>query len=76
MRETARILAWDAVLVHLTSAALFIGFHVLIIVNAGEHFWWVVGFLTPLLIVMMAGWWIQMELLLRATARLRSKEGA
>jgi hypothetical protein len=76
MREVARILAWDAVLVHLSSAALFIGFHVLIIVNADEHIWWVLGFLVPLLVVMMAGWWVQMDLLLRATARLRGREGA
>jgi hypothetical protein len=64
------------VFVHLSSAALFIGFHVLIIVNAGEHRWWVAGFLLPLLAIMMAGWWVQMELLLRATARLRGKEDA
>jgi hypothetical protein len=76
MKTLAQMLAWDAVLLHLTSAALFIGFHVLIIVNADEHTWWVAGFLIPLLVVMMAGWWIQMQLLLQATARLRHGESS
>jgi hypothetical protein len=76
MRTVTRILAWDAVFVHLTSAALFIGFHVLIFVYAGDNRWWALGLLGPLLAVMMAGWWIQMELLLQGTARLRGKEDA
>ena len=74
MRTVARVLAWDAVFVHLSSAALFIGFHVLIIVKAGEERWWAAGILLPLLAVMMAGWWTQMDLLLKGTARLRGKE--
>jgi hypothetical protein len=76
MRTTARVLAWDAVFIHLTSAVLFVGFHVLIFLNAGEHRWLVIGILEPLLAVMMAGWWVQMDLLLKATARLRGKDGA
>jgi hypothetical protein len=69
------MLAWDAVFLHLSSAALFIGFHVLIFLNAGEHLWWVLAFLLPLLLVMMAGWAVQMQLLLRATADLRGQGG-
>jgi hypothetical protein len=56
------------------SATLFVGLHALIIVNAGEHRWWVAGLLLPLLALMMSGWWVQMDLLLKATARLRGKE--
>jgi hypothetical protein len=34
------------------------------------------AFLIPLLVVMMAGWWIPMQLLLQATARLRHGSSA
>ncbi len=76
MRTVTQILAWDVVFVHLSSAALFIGLHVLIFINAGEHFWWVLAFLLPILTISLAGWGIEMQILLRGTAELRRKGGS
>lgn len=75
MTTVTRVLAWDTVFLHLSSAAIFVGLHVLIFVNPGEHLWWVLGFLLPILIVSLAGWAVQLQLLLllRGTAQLRGR---
>ena len=76
MRTVIQILAWDAVLVHLSSAVLFVGVHVVILSNAGEHFWWVFAFLLPILMISLVGWGVQAQILLRATAQLRRTGGS
>jgi hypothetical protein len=69
--KLSRMLAWEVVLVHLLTGALFGALQIVLLANAGLEHWWVATLVFPVAVFSWLGWAYEGWIMWNGTADLR-----